>query len=100
MSASDISAYQLLINGAFLMLRGGCNSIISPYSFSSGAFTPSKVTTTANSCANGKDGILQAIIFNASNLYYMAGSSTNPTIRIASASNQTQLILTPNAPLA
>lgn len=94
---NDIAVYQILINGAFMMLRGGCNTIISPYTFSSGSFTPNRLSITANSCPGNKDSILQSIIFNSSNIYYLS-TGASPTIRIASNSNITQLILTPNAP--
>lgn len=95
---SDISVYQILVNGGFIMLRGGCNTIISPYSFASGSFTPTKLSVTANSCPVNNDAILQGIIYNSSNIYYQTGSGPSQILKIVSSSNSTQVILTQNPP--
>lgn len=95
---ADIAVYQILINGGFIMLRGGCNTIVSPYTFSMGSFTPTKVSVTSNSCPVNNDAILQGIIYNSSNIFYRAGSGSNQILRISTKSNMTQLILTQNPP--
>lgn len=95
---SDISVYQILVNGGFIMLRGGCNTIVSPYSFASGSFTPTKLSVTANTCPANNDAVLQGILYNSSNTYYQTGSGSAQVLKIASPSNTTQLILTQNPP--
>lgn len=94
LNASQLSSYQIIINAARIMLNGGCNAIFSTYTFSSGQLSNLKILATSNPCTNTNDNILQNIIFNISNKYYL----NNSTVIIKSTSNIPLLLLTSTAP--
>lgn len=95
---ANLLKYQLIINTARLMLSGGCNTIFSTYTFSSGSFKPNNIISTSNSCPNSQDSIIKDIIFNQSNLYYYSGSGSSAKLTINSPQNATLLLLTQTAP--
>ena len=98
MSEVELKKYQIIINPARIMLNGGCNSAFSSYTISSGVLSSLKLITPAAKCTVDKDYILQSIIFNSSNIYYISFSGKNSTIQIRSTKGETLLILTQNAP--
>lgn len=98
LTAASLSKYQLIINAARLMLSGGCNTIFSTYTFSSGSFKPNSITSTSNSCPNNQDSILKDIIFNPTNTFSFSGSGTSAKMTINSPQNTPLLLLTQTAP--
>lgn len=89
--------YQLIINPARLMIRGGCNTIFTSYSFSQGIFSNFKKIATKKACPVNNDDILEGILLS-NNKYFVSGGGKPKFLEVRSAQGQVLLQLIDVAP--
>ena len=89
--------YQLIINPARLMIRGGCNTIFTSYSFSQGIFSNFKKIATTKACPVNNDDILEGILIS-NNKYFVSGGGKPKFLEVRSPQGQVLLQLIDVAP--
>jgi hypothetical protein len=80
------------------LLSGGCNSQLSGYNFSSGAFNNLQPAGTKKACLIDNDAALTSIIFGKENLYWIGQGISFKALAIKSALGSTLLYLVDQSP--
>ena len=90
--------YQIIINPARIFIRGGCNTMFSPWGLTDSTLTQLQVSSTSKACPHNGDTVMQSLVFSPSHQWYRRTTGNSSELALVSGARQPLLRLTSVAP--